>query len=167
MLRPSKPRITPRAMSSAGFVSRQQRPLLVASHSNLIDAAIAPEGIQRHGRCAGRNGDTTCGSCQDDDLVGHRDLQLTIMMIAKRLLRRMVTASAMAYASRYPGLILQLSHSVACASQKNSKDTSTPGSNEFRLPTPARLSEPAPSRPRPRASTENLVLTRPAMPGRV
>jgi hypothetical protein len=50
--------------------------ILVTYHSNLsnlIDAVVAPERIQRHGRCAGRNGDTTAGSCQDDDLVGHRD----------------------------------------------------------------------------------------------
>jgi hypothetical protein len=81
--------------------------ILVAYHSNLsnlIDAVVAPERIQRHGRRAGGKSDTTGGSCQDDNLVGHRDLQLT-MMIAKRLLRRMVAASAVAYASRYPGLI--------------------------------------------------------------
>jgi hypothetical protein len=84
--------------------------ILVAYHStlsNLIDAVVAPESTERHGRCAGRKSDTTGGSCQDDDLVGHRDLQLT-MMIAKRLLRRMVAASAVAHASRYPGLIAQL-----------------------------------------------------------
>jgi hypothetical protein len=41
------------------------------------------ERIQRHGRCAGRKGHTTGGSCQDDNLVGHRDLQLTMMMISQ------------------------------------------------------------------------------------
>ena len=55
---------------------------------------------------AGRRSDTTSGSCQDDKLVGHSDLQLT-MMIAKRLLRRMVAASAVTYAPPYPDLIAQ------------------------------------------------------------
>jgi hypothetical protein len=90
--------------------------ILVAYHSNLsnlIDAVVAPERIQRHGRCAGCNSDTTGGTCQDDDLVGHRDLQLLITMIAKRLLRRMVAASAVAYASRSSVHVAQSQFSFA------------------------------------------------------
>jgi hypothetical protein len=115
MLRPSKPRIHPAGDVLARIRFPPTASILVAYHSNLsnlIDAVVAPERIQRHGRCAGCNSDTTCGSCQDDDLVGHSDLQLT-MMIAKRLLRRMVAASAVAYASRYPGLLPQLSLRIA------------------------------------------------------
>src|SRR5207253_442108 len=56
--------------------------ILVAYHSNLsnlIGTVVAPERIQRHGRRAGREGDTTGASCQYDDFVGHSDLPLTMM----------------------------------------------------------------------------------------